>query len=631
MAAEEETESWQWADADGVVSIVDEWELISSLSTGTLPPYTLVWRETWKEWLPACQVAELANVLPRDQVEKAVTPTIDKSMREPPPPPTDKYQTFKAREAASRLLGKARALKTPIPPPPGKTPPPPKPGLGAPPARPRPVQPTIVETTTTPATATLRPPGAVPPPPRGVPVPATAAPLPPPPEPARKITEALAAPMTPTIQLLDSGPSSEQPTNPRASAGPLPSYVDDDDAELRARALRPGPVSVHLPTPAPPPAAATPKSTSIGMVSVLGIAIVVALGLVIGSIVIVKLRANEVPSASASGAAGKPATLTACKLVKPARRLATPIEASVNPNWTTYGTGFAVGYAETTRVGGGITIDPILLEPKRVFDQKVSANILGVVPITQGALGFEPDLDEGELNPKRTLDTKPRIRVGVTPLGFSRQEGNEESSTIWPGSADKEATDPRLAALPGGGYAVTLRRGGISGSVLVGLLDKDGRRASDLLVIGSKPQVGTPNVAANSEGVLVAFAGRPSNDAYWKLQLAKSKLGEVPRSASSFPSPPGGPGGDEISPVAVGLEHGGWLLQWTEGPAGRRQVRVQTVGFDLVPVGDPITVSPEQANAGQGVVMVREGKALSLFLVKQGKNHELWGASLICP
>jgi hypothetical protein len=630
MAAEEETESWQWADADGVVSIVDEWELISSLSTGTLPAYTLVWRETWKEWLPACQVAELANVLPRDQVEKAVTPGIDKSMKEPPPPPTDRYQTFRAREAASRLLGKARALKTPVPPPPGKTPPPPKPGLGAPPARPRPVQPTIVETNTTPATATLRPPGAVPPPPRGVPVPATLAAPPVPRDPGRKITDALAAPVTPTIQLLDSGPSSEQPTNPRASAGPLPSYVDDDDAELRARALRPGPVSVHLPTPAPPPAT-TPKGTSIGMVSALGIAIIVALGLVIGSIVIVKMRADEVPSASASGGAGRPATLTACKLVKPARRLATPIEASVNPNWATYGSGFAVGYAETTRVAGGITLDPIALEPKRVFDQKVSTNLLGVVPITQGALGFEPDLDEGDLNPKRTLDTKPRIRLGVTSAGFSRQEGNEESSTIWPGSADKEATDPRVAALPGGGYAVTLRRGGISGSVLVGLLDKDGRRASDLLVIGSKPQVGTPNVAANAQGVLVAFAGRPSNDAYWKLQLAKSTLGEVPRSASSFPSPPGGPGGDEISPVAVGLERGGWLLQWTEGPAGRRQVRVQTVGFDLIPVGDPITVSPEQANAGQGVVMVREGKALSLFLVKQGKNHELWGASLICP
>lgn len=629
MAAEEETESWQWADADGVVSIVDEWELISSLSTGTLPAYTLVWRENWKEWLPACQVAELANVLPRDQIEKAVTPIIDKSIKEPPPPPTDKYQTFKAREAAAKLLGKARALKTPIPPPPGKTSPSAKPGLMAPPVRPRPVQPTIVETTTTPATATLRPPGAVPPPPRGVPVPANAMMAPPAPG-ARRITDALAAPMAPTIQLLDSGPSSEQPTNPRASAGPLPSYVDDDDAELRARALRPGPVSVHLPTPPPPPAA-TPKSTSIGMVTVLGIAIIVALGLVIGSIVIVKMRADNPTGTSASGASEKPAALLACKLVKPARRLATPIEATVNPNWALSGSGFAVGYAETPRVAGGITLDPIAMEPKRVFDSKVSANLIGVIPITKGGLGFEADLDEGDLNPRHTLDTAPRIRVGVTSAGFARQEGNDEPSTIWPGTAEKEATDPRVAALPGGGYAVTLRRGGISGSVLVGLLDKDGRRGSDLLVVGSKPQVGTPNVAANSEGVLVAFAGRPSNDAYWKLQLAKSKLGEVPRSAASFPSPPGGPGGDEISPVAVGLERGGWLLQWTEGPAGRRQVRVQTVGFDLVPVGDPITVSPEQANAGQGVVMMREGKALSLFLVKQGKNHELWGASLICP
>jgi hypothetical protein len=624
MASEEETETWHWADADGVVSIVDEWELISSLSTGTLPPYTLVWRETWKEWLPACQVSELGNVLPRDQVEKSVTPLKDKAMKEPPPPPTDKYQTYKAREAATKLLGKARALRTPIPPPPGKGSPA-RPGshVPAPPARPRPVQPTIVETTTAPATATLRPPGAVPPPPRAVPAIEQIVT-----QPSKKLTPALAAPVAPTIQLMDSGPSSEQPTNPRASTGPLPSFYDDDEVELRARALRPSPGA----TPTPPVAEAPGKATSLGMVAILGIAIFVAVGLVVVSIVIVKIRSTDPAASSSAGGADKPAALKPCKLEKPARRIVSPIEAGVNPNWSAAaGAVFALGYAESDTVAVGIAIDPSTLQSKRVFDRKTSSKILGVVPITRGDLAFEVDLDQGDLNPRRTLDTKPPIRIGVAGDAFSRQEGDDTPTTIWPGSADRQATDPRVAVMPGGGYAVTLRRGGISGSVLVGLLDKDARRASDLLVVGSKPQVGTPNIAANDEGVLVAFAGRPSNDAYWKLQLAKAKTGEVPRSASSFGSPPGGPGGDEISPVAVGLKGGGWLLQWTEGPAGRRQVRLQTLGFDLVPVGDPMTVSPEQANAGQGVVMMREGKALSLFLVKQGKSHELWGASLICP
>ena len=57
MGTEDESQSWYWADSDGVQSIVDEFELLSSLSTGTLPAYTLVWRVGWREWIPASRVA----------------------------------------------------------------------------------------------------------------------------------------------------------------------------------------------------------------------------------------------------------------------------------------------------------------------------------------------------------------------------------------------------------------------------------------------------------------------------------------------------------------------------------------------------------------------------------------------
>jgi hypothetical protein len=60
-------------------------------------------------------------------------------------------------------------------------------------------------------------------------------------------------------------------------------------------------------------------------------------------------------------------------------------------------------------------------------------------------------------------------------------------------------------------------------------------------------------------------------------------------------------------------------------------VRLQTLGSDLIAVGDPVTLSPEEVNAGQGVVWVRGEKALSLFLVKVTSGHELWGAVLKCP
>jgi hypothetical protein len=220
--------------------------------------------------------------------------------------------------------------------------------------------------------------------------------------------------------------------------------------------------------------------------------------------------------------------------------------------------------------------------------------------------------------------------VGWTDEGFGRRTGGEAPKTIWPGATDK-VTDPRPVRLPGGGFAVTARRGGLGGAVLVGLLDEQGEPRSELGEVSSKPQVGTPVIAANDRGVLVAFAGRPTNDSYWTLQVGTAPPGSTPRSADSFATPPGGAGADAISPAVEGLSNGRWLLQWTEGAAGNRQVRLQTLGFDLVPVGDPVSLSPEGANAGQGVVWVRGAKALSLFFVLKGKTHELWGASLSCP
>ena len=88
---------------------------------------------------------------------------------------------------------------------------------------------------------------------------------------------------------------------------------------------------------------------------------------------------------------------------------------------------------------------------------------------------------------------------------------------------------------------------------------------------------------------------------------------------------------DALSPAVEGVSNGRWLLQWTEGAPGQRQVRIQTLGFDLVPVGDPINLSPEALNAGQGVVVVQGDQAIALFSEKKGKAHELWGATLSCP
>ncbi|HTV19410.1 MAG TPA: DUF4339 domain-containing protein, partial [Polyangiaceae bacterium] len=55
---------WRWAIEDEEPQTGTEDELIRQLAGGRLPPYALVWREGWGEWLPAMQVEELAEAFP---------------------------------------------------------------------------------------------------------------------------------------------------------------------------------------------------------------------------------------------------------------------------------------------------------------------------------------------------------------------------------------------------------------------------------------------------------------------------------------------------------------------------------------------------------------------------------------
>jgi hypothetical protein len=97
-----------------------------------------------------------------------------------------------------------------------------------------------------------------------------------------------------------------------------------------------------------------------------------------------------------------------------------------------------------------------------------------------------------------------------------------------------------------------------------------------------------------------------------------------------IPLPKGGPGGDAFAPDIAGLPDGRWLMIWTEGPAGSRAIRAQTLAFDFTPLGDPIALSPPAGNFGQGVLGVVENYAGAVFLSKGSTSYELWGSILQC-
>jgi hypothetical protein len=182
------------------------------------------------------------------------------------------------------------------------------------------------------------------------------------------------------------------------------------------------------------------------------------------------------------------------------------------------------------------------------------------------------------------------------------------------------------------GHAVTYRQGGQSGTIQVGWLTPDGRsRTAPWSTQTEAKSVGQPNLAASGARVLVTFAGRSSDSEPWTLHTVLAPANGAGGLAQRLPAAPGGPGGDAIAPAAAGLADGRFILQWSEGGTGHRQVRVQMLDAQLQPWGPVVNVSPADTNAGQGVLWVNGTNVVSLFVVNAGRSAELWAASLECP
>jgi hypothetical protein len=338
-------------------------------------------------------------------------------------------------------------------------------------------------------------------------------------------------------------------------------------------------------------------------------------------------------TASAS-AAPEPPPLAGCVVETRAVRIAeaafvsVPILVATAPD----GTRAAVGFASAKDHALGMTVDPQGLAAEQVFQESVpDAAILGVVPLVRsGQLEFAVDPPSAKLTFARTIDAPKRFSIGVSSDGFSRAIGASIDS-IWPGKSDKPViTTPRVATVPTG-HVVTFRHGGQDGKILTGRLNEDGTKQSELRAVATDATlVGTPAVALNEQGGLLAFSGKATSADPWHLELARFPAAGLPERGAMVAIPSGGPGGEAISPAVEGLDRGRFLLQWTEGSAGNRAVRIQVLAHDLVPIGGAITLSAPDQNAGQGALWVHGPRGLALFLVKKDPSHELWGASLRC-
>jgi hypothetical protein len=83
---------WAWATEYEAPQWASTVQLVSWLARAELPPHTLVWKPGWAEWLPALQVAELAEAFPRvSPGRRRVARVAFEAAEAPPPVPVAQY------------------------------------------------------------------------------------------------------------------------------------------------------------------------------------------------------------------------------------------------------------------------------------------------------------------------------------------------------------------------------------------------------------------------------------------------------------------------------------------------------------------------------------------------------------
>jgi hypothetical protein len=294
----------------------------------------------------------------------------------------------------------------------------------------------------------------------------------------------------------------------------------------------------------------------------------------------------------------------------------------------------AVGFADG-KTALGMTLDPSTLDRDHVFQQSERKPVVAATPTTASdKLAFQVVRDDDPVSPAAVVNASPPFIIGLHKEAISRAviaESDEPPSSVWDGIVG-DITTPHVATVQGTGHAISFRVGGKDGTVRAGWLTRDGARLSELSEIVTDAEfIGTPDIGGNQTGALVAFAARRPGQRDWGVQTARMALGAEAQTATWFDIPSGGPGQSAISPLVAGLDGGRWLIAWTEGSTGNREVRLQVLSSDARPLGPPSRISPSGTNAGQGAIWVRGHDAVVVFFVEGEKQHELWGASVRCP
>lgn len=369
------------------------------------------------------------------------------------------------------------------------------------------------------------------------------------------------------------------------------------------------------------------------------------------------------PSASRSEGAADPAekgpvenhsfSEHPCKVAGEARRLAARVDPQVPVAISKLAEHWQIGYSDGA-AAVGISWAPRWTQARVVIRERSDKPIAGVQPLTQLAEEvFAVDHAEGVLPASTALDTRDGHRLVAHPQGMALTAEGLNPVLIWKYAPDGADSRPVVAPLGSDQVAVAFRRGGKVPSIVLSVLDVAKRKGEHLTPLQfAGGQVGRPDLAASTDRLLVAAAVRrdyvldvptqgmrgallrPKGDGQsaqpnnWKIQLAEMRrdtraLSYTPPSRFEVSDD------DAVSPRVAALDDGRWLLQWTSGPPGKREVLLVTLDRSLKALHEPLVISAKSTNAGAGQVVGGQLPA-SVYLVQTEDAYELWAQPLEC-
>ncbi|APR83082.1 Hypothetical protein A7982_08431 [Minicystis rosea] len=295
----------------------------------------------------------------------------------------------------------------------------------------------------------------------------------------------------------------------------------------------------------------------------------------------------------------------------------------------TRGDALAVGYARDAKTAVGIEVTLTSGDIQARFQDKTDDDVERIVPTPAADFLVTRTGTAGALKSPVEYAGSTPFTVGVIDGSISIAPTPAATpSPLWPVSGDEGMGAASVHEGGASGFLLTFRR---AGGVWAGWISPSRKAIGELSkVAGSGGAVGKPSAGWNGREIAVIFADRPEAHGRYEIRIGHAPSTKVPATTTVLPLPRGGPGGDAFAPDIAGLPDGRWVIMWTEGAAGSRAVRAQTLSADFIPLGDPIALSPPAGNFGQGAIGITGGYAATVFLSKGSSNFELWGAVLQC-